>query len=162
MTAATHDPRPDRPWVILPTNAMCPEPCFTALNRGTLLQGVHSCATNCTADICSHAPCAGDGAVPVPLPLYLLGLDIQERWTFAVDITAARDLFMVRLVQCSWPATLAQRPCIWSLRCSQQHLARVGSHVTRMAADSGVICWRGELAAMFVVVQGWQQQQQQD
>lgn len=48
--------------------------------------------------------CAGDGAVPIPLPLYLLGLDIQERWTFAVDITAARDLFMVRLMQCSWPA----------------------------------------------------------
>jgi len=46
--------------------------------------------------------CAGDGAVPVPLPLYLLGLDIQERWTFAVDITAARDLFMVRSMWASW------------------------------------------------------------
>lgn len=34
--------------------------------------------------------------MPIPLPLYLLGLDIQERWTFAVDITPARDLFMVR------------------------------------------------------------------
>jgi NAD+ diphosphatase len=44
-----------------------------------------------------HAPLlhAGDGAAPLPLPLYLLGLDVQERWTFAVDITAARDLFMV-------------------------------------------------------------------
>jgi hypothetical protein len=41
-------------------------------------------------------PPPGDGAVPIPLPLYLLGLDIQERWTFAVDITPARDLFMVR------------------------------------------------------------------
>ncbi len=47
----------------------------------------------------------GDGAVPVPLPLYLLGLDIQERWTFAVDITAARDLFMVR----SWTLMLTSQ-----------------------------------------------------
>jgi hypothetical protein len=39
---------------------------------------------------------AGDGAESIPLPLYLLGLDVQERWTFAVDISPARDLFMVR------------------------------------------------------------------
>ncbi|WIA10138.1 hypothetical protein OEZ85_010345 [Tetradesmus obliquus] len=35
-----------------------------------------------------------DGAESLPLPLYLLGLDVQERWTFAVDISPARDLFM--------------------------------------------------------------------
>eukprot|EP00878_Enallax_costatus_P025079 GHUV01026800.1.p1 GENE.GHUV01026800.1~~GHUV01026800.1.p1 ORF type:complete len:293 (+),score=63.59 GHUV01026800.1:344-1222(+) len=35
-----------------------------------------------------------DGAASIPLPLYLLGLDVQERWTFALDISPARDLFM--------------------------------------------------------------------
>ncbi|KAF8069510.1 NUDT19 [Scenedesmus sp. PABB004] len=35
-----------------------------------------------------------DGAESIPLPLYLLGLDVQERWTFAVDISPARELFM--------------------------------------------------------------------
>jgi hypothetical protein len=37
---------------------------------------------------------AADGAEPIQLPLYLLGLDIQERWTFAVDIGPAKDLFL--------------------------------------------------------------------
>jgi hypothetical protein len=46
---------------------------------------------------CTVSPLpAGDGAESIPLPLYLLGLDVQERWTFAVDISPARDLFMVR------------------------------------------------------------------
>jgi hypothetical protein len=44
----------------------------------------------------TDCPAAGDGAESIPLPLYLLGLDVQERWTFAVDISPARDLFMVR------------------------------------------------------------------
>jgi hypothetical protein len=39
---------------------------------------------------------AGDGATPVPLQLYLLGVDVQERWTLAVDITPAREAFIVR------------------------------------------------------------------
>lgn len=68
----------------------------------------------------------GDGAVPIPLPLYLLGLDIQERWTFAVDITPARDLFMVRSPgqpaaasswqtgQCAFSATSTPAGCVHS------------------------------------------------
>ena len=39
---------------------------------------------------------AGDGATPVPLQLSVLGVDVQERWTLAVDITPAREAFIVR------------------------------------------------------------------
>lgn len=65
------------------------------------------------------AVCAGDGAVPLPLPLYLLGLDIQERWTFAVDITAARDLFMVRR--------------IWARLAGQSYLGQQHTHAHTQA-----------------------------
>lgn len=30
----------------------------------------------------------------VSLPLYLLGQDVSGRWTFALDISSARDLFL--------------------------------------------------------------------
>ncbi|KIZ06626.1 hypothetical protein MNEG_1328 [Monoraphidium neglectum] len=35
-----------------------------------------------------------DGMQAVSLPLYLLGQDVSGRWTFALDISAARDLFL--------------------------------------------------------------------
>lgn len=33
----------------------------------------------------------------VSLPLYLLGQDVSGRWTFALDISSARDLFLAFL-----------------------------------------------------------------
>jgi hypothetical protein len=60
----------------------------------------------------------------LPLPLYLLGLDIQERWTFAVDITAARELFMVCNTIHSWlcaaAAAVAAASCQASMQQQQQ------------------------------------------
>lgn len=38
-----------------------------------------------------------EGAEPLSLPLYLLGQDVSGRWTFALDISAARDAFLVFL-----------------------------------------------------------------
>eukprot|EP00877_Chromochloris_zofingiensis_P011887 jgi/Chrzof1/6952/Cz02g05090.t1 len=35
-----------------------------------------------------------DGAAAIPFPLYLLGQDQSNRWTFALDISAARDPFL--------------------------------------------------------------------
>jgi hypothetical protein len=76
--------------------------CVLLCDCGTVCCAVLCCAVLCCAVLCCAVLCcAGDGAVPLPLPLYLLGLDIQERWTFAVDITAARELFMVCGAQCT-------------------------------------------------------------
>ncbi|GBF95754.1 NADH pyrophosphatase [Raphidocelis subcapitata] len=40
---------------------------------------------------------AEDGAPPRALPLYLLGQDACARWTFALDVSAARDAFLAFL-----------------------------------------------------------------
>jgi hypothetical protein len=38
-----------------------------------------------------------EGAAPLTLPLYLLGQDVSSRWTFALDISAAREMFLAFL-----------------------------------------------------------------
>jgi hypothetical protein len=40
---------------------------------------------------------AGNGQAPVTLPMYLLGQDVSGRWTFALDVSAARDTFLAFL-----------------------------------------------------------------
>lgn len=43
---------------------------------------------------CLHDCLTDDGAAAIPFPLYLLGQDQSNRWTFALDISAARDPFL--------------------------------------------------------------------
>lgn len=54
------------------------------------------------ADACTPPPYLAharteEGAAALPLPLYLLGQDVSGRWTFALDISGARDAFLAFL-----------------------------------------------------------------
>jgi NAD+ diphosphatase len=42
-------------------------------------------------------PSPGNGQAPVTLPMYLLGQDVSGRWTFALDVSSARDKFLAFL-----------------------------------------------------------------